>query len=283
MKIAVLGAKGMLGSDVVQILQGTEHEVIGCGRGDCDVTAGPVLIKKMGEARPDWIVNCAAYTDVDGAEKNPEKAFQVNRDGAATVAIGARGIGARMIQVSTDYVFDGEQYAPYTEDDPPNPLGVYGISKGEGEQEVLRIHKRAIVLRTAWTYGDRRTNFVEKMISRAQWKKEVMVVSDQIGSPTYTLDVAGKIRQMIEKDVEPGIYHVTNSGHCTRAVEARRIIELAGIEGVQITEVPSSDFPTPAPRPKNSVLENAHLKKVGLPLLRPWEEALAEYISTREA
>ena len=256
MKIAVLGARGMLGSDVVEVLGRTDHEVIGCGRGECDVTAGPYLIRKMGEARPDWVINCAAYTDVDGAEKHPEEAFRVNRDGAATVAIGARGIAARLIHLSTDYVFDGEQYTPYREDDAPNPLGIYGISKGEGEQEVLRIHDRSIVIRTAWTYGDHRTNFVEKMISRAAWKREVRVVSDQHGSPTYTLDVATKILEMIEADVEPGIYHVTNSGVCSRAEEARRIIELAGIEDVKITEVPSSDFPSPAKRPKNSVLEN---------------------------
>lgn len=267
----------MLGSDLCPVLA-TDLEVIPYDIEDGDITDPRVLAGQIRENRPAWVVNSAAFTDVDGAESRPEEAFGVNRAAAARAATLAREVGARLVHISTDFVFDGKKASPYREDDEPNPLGVYGRSKWEGEREVLKVDEDAIIVRTSWTFGRKGKNFVEKILSLAAGRTELRVVSDQRGSPTSTRDLSGKVREMMEAGVPGGIYHVTNGGSCTRAEQARKILQLAGVEGVRVVPVPSSEFPTPAARPENSVLENAALEAAGLAPLGPWEAALARYL-----
>jgi dTDP-4-dehydrorhamnose reductase len=298
-KVVVLGARGMLGSDLCPVL-GEGREVFSYDLEDGDITDPAALGGMIREIRPGWVVNCAAFTDVDGAESRQEDAYRVNRDGAANAAAAAREAGARLIHISTDFVFDGEKKTPYREEDEPNPLGVYGRSKWEGEVEVGKRDEDAIIVRTSWTFGAGGANFVHKILDlagRESWVMKqvakqippgvkamphVKVVSDQIGSPTYTLDLSLKLREMMDADLPGGIYHVTNAGSCTRSEEAERILDFAGLGEVRVDPVPSSFFRAPAARPKNSVLENAALRSAGIPLLRPWEEALSEYIASRE-
>lgn len=275
----VLGARGMLGSDLCPVLE-QDHAVFPYDIEDGDITDRSFLTGRFREVRPAWVVNCAAFTDVDGAETRQEEAYAVNRDAAAQVAVLAREVGARLIHISTDFVFDGKKGSPYREDDEPNPLAVYGRSKWEGERKVGAMAEDAIIVRTSWTFGKNGTNFVEKILARASQQNELRVVSDQRGSPTYTLDLSRKVAEILGADLPGGTYHVTNSGSCTRVEQASKILELTGVAGVRIVPVPSSEFPTPAARPENSVLENAALQAAGLPLLRPWEEALAKYLGT---
>ncbi|MCZ6603443.1 MAG: dTDP-4-dehydrorhamnose reductase [Planctomycetota bacterium] len=282
-KAVVLGARGMLGKDLVSHL-GKHGEVIPLGRGKADITDPPAIQKILSDHEPlDWVLNSAAYTDVDGAESHPDEAFAVNRDGAAAVAWAASEQGVRLIHFSTDFVFDGTKDSPYTEKDPARPLGVYGRSKWEGEELLRKICKEAIIIRTSWTFGGGRPNFVEKILNLASKTKELRVVSDQRGSPTYTADLAGMVLEFISQRLPGGIYHVTNRGTCTRVEQAEKILELAGSDSVRVVPVLSDEFPTPAARPKNSVLGNAVLETRGMPLLRPWEEALADYLTTRNS
>ncbi|MCZ6691363.1 MAG: dTDP-4-dehydrorhamnose reductase [Planctomycetota bacterium] len=277
----MLGARGMLGKDLVSLL-GKHGEVIPLGRDQADITDPPGVRKILSDLQPvDWVLNSAAYTDVDGAESHPDEAFAVNRDGAAAVASAASEMGARLIHFSTDFVFDGTKDSPYTEKDTARPLGVYGRSKWEGEKLLRKIHKEAIIIRTSWTFGGGRSNFVDKILTLASKSKELKVVSDQRGSPTYTADLAGMVLEFISQRLPGGIYHVTNRGACTRAEQAEKILELAGSDGVRVVPVLSAEFPTPAARPNNSVLDNAVLETRGMPLLRPWEEALAAYLTSR--
>jgi len=275
MKVLILGATGQLGSALCSVLA-TELEVIAATRKEFDITDLTATRSFILATEPDVVINPAAYTDVDGCEKEREKAFLVNAIGARNVAIAAREVGAKLVHISTDYVFDGSKDGPYVEYDPPHPLNVYGWSKLMGEQMVREQNPRSFILRVAWLYSSSRKNFVKTMLRLAKEREEIRVVSDQRGTPTFVGDVAQQIKLLIETDYY-GLYHCTSQGSCTRYEFAKEIFRLAGVP-VKVVPVTSAEFPTPARRPPHSVLENFLLKVQGLDIMPHWKESLAAQI-----
>jgi dTDP-4-dehydrorhamnose reductase len=229
------------------------------------------------EARPDVVIHAAAYTDVDGAEAHPDRAFAVNASGSRHVAQGAAEAGARLIAVSTDYVYDGAKDGPYREDDPVAPLGLYGASKLEGEREILKAKPDAVILRTAWLYGEGK-NFVETILRLARERDELRIVDDQRGSPTAVADLATVIAALLQTPCA-GVYHAVNAGACSWYEFAREILRLAGIDR-RVVPIRSSELVRPAKRPANSVLDCGKLAALGL-TLRPWQDALRAYLQER--
>jgi len=280
MRVLVTGAKGMLGSALVRRLGGA-HEVIAVTRNEFDIIKELDVRDFVADAKPDWVVHCAAFTNVDGCEKEPDKAFNVNALGAKNVALACWGAGARLAHVSTDYVYDGAKGEPYSETDPVNPLGVYGKSKLKGEQEILKVLPDALIVRTSWLYGKGGPNFVEAILTQAGIRKELSVVSDQAGSPTYTPDLADGIVRLAEAGAA-GIVHVSNDGHCSWFDYARKILELSGIRGVEVRPISTLELGRPAPRPAFSVLSNMKYQEITGHSLRHWEAALKEYLEKRE-
>lgn len=273
MKILVTGAQGQLGLEVAK--QGSEHELILAGRGELDITNGRQVSYCLREFKPDAVVHCAAYTNVDGAESDEDGAFRVNVIGAQNIAAGCLETGARMVYVSTDYVFDGTKQGVYREFDPVNPRTVYGRTKWQGEELVRQILGRHYIVRTAWLYGEGK-NFVQTMLQLAEKQHALRVVADQIGTPTSTADVARAIYRLLDSEAY-GIYHASCQGQCSWYDFACEIFRLAG-KRVQVLPVTSEEFPRPAKRPAYSVLDNYMLRMtVGDPM-RSWQEALAEYM-----
>jgi len=287
-KILITGAAGMLGADLCNELK-KSHAVIGL-----DVKKPPVedslvidiankksLYEAIISKRPDMVAHCAAYTDVDGCELNKDKAYQINALGTKNVAEACKDIDCAMAYISTDFIFDGKKQAPYTEEDRPWPISVYGRTKLEGEEFVKALLKKYLIIRTSWTYGKSGKNFVESILASAKSGLALSVVSDQVGSPTYTIDLAQAIKKLIEKACVGslyGVYHVTNSGSCSRHEEALKILELAGIKDVKIKPISSQEANYPAKRPKMSVLDNSKYGKLFGDRLRPWEDALKDYL-----
>jgi len=269
----------MLGTEMVPRLA-VDFEVEAADVDDFDLTDAEATERFVGEFEPRLVVNCAAYTDVDGAESDPALAFAVNATGAGGLATAARRVGARFVHISTDYVFDGSSTRPYVEDDTPNPIGAYGRSKLEGEILVRSACPDALVVRTAWLYGHAGPNFVEKMISLAQSGARLRVVNDQTGSPTNARDLASAVAELVAVEAS-GVVNATNTGTCTWFEFAEEALRLAGLGDVGLTPVPTSEFQTPARRPAYSVLSLDRL--TGLTGSRPrgWREALAEYITER--
>lgn len=276
MRVVVTGAKGQLGSDLVEVLRG-DHEVIGLDRGECDV-ADPGSKEILRTCRPDLVIHTAAYTDVDGCELNPQKAYRVNALGTKHVAEACKALDVPMVYISTDYVFDGKKGKPYTESDAPNPINIYGRSKLEGERFIRSLLEPFYIIRTAWLYGRGGRNFVKTILQKAQRGEVVRVVDDQVGSPTYSRDLAKAMACLIE-GAPFGTYHLTNSGSCSWYEFAERIFALAGLRGSDLIPIPSQELGRPAPRPSYSVLANDHWLKVMDQKLRSWQEALEEALS----
>lgn len=276
MKILVTGRHGMLGSDVVKVFSG-EHEVIGTGREDFDITDSKASLEYIKGIKPQLVINCAAYTDVDGCEKNIDTAFKVNALGARNIAAACNEIDAAMVQISTDYVYDGEKATPYYEYDNTNPLGIYGKSKLEGENFVKAVCKKHYIVRTSWLFGENGKNFVKTMLTLAKDRKEFTVVNDQVGSPTYTEDLAKALLELVSKPAY-GTYHITNSNFCSWYDFAKFIFETASIKDVEVKPITTEELGRPAPRPKNSVLEKFYLSLNGYSPLRSYKEAVKEYI-----
>ena len=271
MRVLVIGAKGQLGLEVCKVLE-EAHEVIPATREDADITNLEQVLSLVEKISPEAIVNAAAYTDVDGCEKNKEKAFLVNALGARNVAIAAREVGAKLIHISTDYVFDGAKDGPYVEYDPPCPLNIYGWSKLLGEHMVKEQNPRSFILRVAWLYSAHRKNFVKTMLRLARERAEIQVVTDQRGNPTFAGDVARQI-QVLLGIRSYGLYHCVSQGSCSRFEFAREIFRIAGLN-VKLIPVKSFQFPTVAKRPPHSVLENFMLKIQGLDIMPHWLESL---------
>lgn len=276
MKVLVTGSKGMLGTDLVRVLE-PAHTVIGVDVEELDIVNRQAVQDQVKALSPDVLINAAAYTDVDGSEGNEDVAFRVNADGAANLALACRGNPTRLIHVSTDYVFDGKKQGPYLEEDPANPLGAYGRSKWEGEQRIRGILPDACVVRTAWLYGRGGRNFVKAILEQAGRKKRLQVVDDQRGAPTYTVDLARALLRAAERRLQ-GTYHVTNRGACTWLQLARQILALADRQDVEVEPISTEALGRPAPRPANSVLECEKFEKATGMHLRPWPEALKEYL-----
>ena len=280
-KILVIGAKGMLGKDLVQVLRSSlqTDEVLGWDIDEIDIQEEKSTIAKIENLQPRFVVNVAAYTDVDGCELHKEKAFAINAEGMRHVALGAVRGGARVLYLSTDYIFEGKKEKPYLENDRPNPLNVYGRSKLRGEQYVQEIVKDALIVRTQWLYGRYGNNFVDVILRQAREKEVLSVVNDQTGLPTYTVDLSKAISLLIERDAR-GIFHVANSDPCTWYEYAQRILELSGIKGVNVIPISSRELGRPATRPSHSVLDTRKFKQETGMTLRPWPEALKDYLST---
>ncbi len=275
----VTGAAGMLGSEVVRALA-SDWRVVEADVGDFDVGDRDATLAAVRSAAPDLIVNCAAYTNVDGAEAHRDDAFAVNAAGAGSLASAAKATGARLLHMSTDYVFDGLKEEPYLEDDETRPLGAYGESKLEGEREVVASGAQVLIVRTAWLYGHAGANFVETVLRLADSGETLRIVDDQRGSPTNARDLALVLAELASSSTT-GIVHATNSGTATWYDLASETLNLSGMSGVRVVPVATEEFPRPAPRPRSSVLSLDRLASVLGWVPRPWQEALAEYISER--
>lgn len=276
MKIVVTGAKGQLGTDLVHLLADRGYEVYGYGREELDITNFDQVKQVIAEVRPDVVIHAAAYTKVDLAESEPDKAFLINAYGTRNVAVSSEAVEAKLVYISTDYVFDGTANVPYNEFAPTNPISVYGKSKLAGEQFVRDLHSKFFIMRTSWVYGKNGNNFVNTMLKLAEERDELIVVHDQVGCPTYTVDLANCILELIQTE-KYGIYHVSNSGYCSWYEFAKAIFEEARIE-VKVNPCTTEDFPRPAPRPAYSVFEHMALKLNGFSEMREWREALKEFI-----
>ncbi len=273
----------MLGSEVVEECKRLDLDHI-CTDAEVDIS-DPLALREFAEGKGiGWIINCAAYTAVDRAEEETDLAFRINATGAGNVAKTAQRIGARMLHISTDYVFDGTLGRPYRPDDEPNPVSAYGRSKLEGEKQVLANFPDAAMVRTAWLYGVGGANFVTTMLRLMDSRSEVKVVDDQRGSPTLALDLARTIVGMVNSKREvKGTYHFTNSGETTWYGFASEIYKLASKTGLarkelKLTPIATTEYPTPAARPAYSVLDCTRIERDFGVGRRPWQEALAEHI-----
>lgn len=279
MKILVTGAGGQLGRELCLRLPASGHDIIPFTRNEADFSRPDALRTALAAQRADWVINCAAYTAVDKAESDAETAFAVNRDAARAVAEAVVGYGGKLLHVSTDFVFDGKQSHPYREDDAAHPIGVYAQSKWEGEQAVRALAPAALILRTAWVHGAHGNNFVKTMLRLAAERDELRVVDDQIGSPSWTGDIADALIALIGRDAR-GCFHFTNEGVASWYDFAVAILAEARalgfpIKAQRVTPIPTSGYPTPARRPAYSVLDK---QKIRAALGRPiphWREALA--------
>jgi dTDP-4-dehydrorhamnose reductase len=278
MKLLVTGAAGMLGRDVMLAAGNAGHQVVGFGHAELDVGDPAVVSAKVEGERPDVVINCAAWTDVDGAEEAEEEATRINGEGAGNVAAAAASVGASVVYVSSDYVFDGSKGAPYVETDQTAPLSAYGRSKLAGEEATRIANKRHFVVRSAWLFGIGGHNFVETMLRLAADHGEVLVVRDQVGSPTYTWHLAYGIVRLIE-GVEFGIHHMAAAGSCSWYEFAREIFEQANVE-CKVMSATTEMLGRPAPRPAYSALASQREHPIELPT---WQDGLAAYLSQRRA
>jgi dTDP-4-dehydrorhamnose reductase len=268
----------MLGKALSEILRG-DHEVIGVDIDDFDlsiVTSIPEIVKR----HPETVCHLAAFTDVDRCESDPERAYHSNVVGTRNVAVACAEANCPLLYVSTDYVFDGESKEPYDVDSRPNPLNMYGRTKLIGEWFVERNIDDRYIVRSSWLFGEGGKNFVDTILALSEEKSELDIVDDQVGSPTYTRDLASAIKELIEESAY-GTYHVTNSGYCTWYEFATTILRLTGVDGCTVNKAVSSLLGRPARRPAYSVLDNrAYVRATGKSL-RGWEEALTEHLERR--
>jgi len=282
MRVLVTGATGQLGSEVANGFRRSGHEVIAPARQELDFSSPGQLAATAGALQADWVINCAAYTQVDRAESDTQQAFIVNRDSPEQLARAVADYGGRMLQLSTDFIFDGAQRRPYLETDPPNPLGVYGRSKLEGEQAVQRVLPDAVVLRTAWVYGVHGHNFVKTMLRIAAAGKPLRVVNDQVGSPTWTTDIAATIAALVAREAT-GTFNFTSAGETSWHGFASAILDEGAKAGFDInTEtvapIPTSDYPTPATRPAYSVLNTEKIRPLLPGPIPDWRDSLKKML-----
>jgi dTDP-4-dehydrorhamnose reductase len=269
----------MLGADLLDEWQ--SDELIPADRAEADLRDFPQVEKLVLRVRPEWVVLAAAYTDVDGCEQNPELAFAVNQTGVENVARAARLVAARVFFVSTDYVFDGKSTRPYETTDPVSPLNVYGASKAAGETALSKSQVAWCVGRTSWLFGVHGASFPEKILRAAETRPELSVVSDQIGSPTYTRDLARVIRALLSRDVR-GFVHITNQGICSWFDFAREILAQSGRESIPVLPITTEQAARSARRPNYSVLSPASLHAFGI-RTRPWQEALRAFLKEKSS
>jgi dTDP-4-dehydrorhamnose reductase len=285
MRLLLTGAGGQLGTDIRK--EATGIEILPLTHTELDITNGAAVLKACRDFHPDVIINTAAYIRVDDCETNTDQAYAVNALGAGNVAMAAREVGAKLVHISTDYVFGGGESSdghPLTEFDTPVPVNVYGASKLAGEDDVRKLCRRYFIVRSSGLFGTagnsgKGGNFVETMLRLAGEREELRVVDDQIFSPTYTRDQAIKVLQLAETD-KFGIYHITNSGACSWYGFTQEILKLAGLD-VKVSPITSEQYQLTARRPAYSVLDNYQLHYVGMEAMRPWQEALAAYMKER--
>ena len=275
MTIAIVGAKGMLGTDLSLLLKNRSPFLLDID--EIDITCENSVSEIFGKIRPTIIINCAAYTNVEGAEEETEKAFKINHVGPKNLTSYAKKTGTLLCHISTDYVFDGKKDSSYKEDDPTSPTGVYGKSKLAGEKEVRKLDKFYII-RTSWLYGKNGKNFISTISNIAKTRPEIKVVNDQFGSPTYTVDLSKRIVEIIDTKLSYGIYHATNSGQATWFELAEKALEIQGIE-TKVIPVTTDQYPTKVVRPKYSVLSNEKTIQAGIAPMPSWQDALKRYLT----
>ena len=280
MKILILGHKGMLGSDLFLRLFAF-HEVTGKDIEDLDIASADACEGLISETEPDVVINAAAYTDVDGCETNREKCFSVNAEGVKNIALACADRGIKVVHFSTDYVFDGKKGTSYVEDDTCNPVNVYGQSKLAGEQYLQQFSNDFLLIRSAWLYGKNGKNFVKTIVDKARISKQLEVVDDQIGSPTFSWDLAGAVQLLIEGKYS-GTFHVTNRGKCSWYEFAKRILKSACIDDVTVKPIKSDVLARPANRPHLSVLSCRKFIESTGKTMRYWQIALDDFIKKME-
>jgi dTDP-4-dehydrorhamnose reductase len=276
MRILIVGYRGMLGNDLVCAFK--DHEVLGLDLPEMDITDPVQCRRRVEQIRPDVTICAAAMTAVDYCEHHAKEAFLVNGDGPGFLAAAAAATGSFFVHYSTDYIFDGLGKAPYVEEDDPNPLSIYGKSKLLGEQRVRDQGSGHLILRTSWLFGIHGKNFIRTIVGAARQGLPLKVVKDQTGSPTYSRDLASMTARLLREGAS-GTYHVTNGGACTWYELARHALDCAGLPDIGIAPAGSADYGRPAPRPANSVLANARLLREGFAPMRPWQDAVREYVS----
>lgn len=276
MKFLVTGARGMLGRDLCELLA-ARYPAVAFGRAEADVTDLDALLSAFRRERPDVVIHAAAATNVDGCEEDPAWAYRVNAWGAWATATAAEDVGARFVLVSTDFVFDGKSGRAYSEFDQPNPINVYGASKLAGEQASRQACRRVAVARTQWLYGRHGPSFPRTILRAAAGGGPLRVVTDQVGTPTYTRHLAAKLLWLCEQPCN-GTYHLSNAGAVSRYDWAREILRLVGWEDVELLPWSSAEWPTPARRPASSVLRRHALELRGADDMPSWQEGLAAFI-----
>jgi len=279
MRVLVFGATGLLGRALLQ--EWTEDEICGLGSRDADICDRSAVRELLASFRPEWTVLAAAYTDVDGCEKNRERARGVNTIGTGNVALHCREFGSRLLFVSTDYVFDGSKSTPYETEDAMNPLNVYGQSKADAEMLVREVLPDACILRTSWIFGVHGRCFPNAILDAAKAGKKLSVVDDQLGRPTYNCHLARTIVRLCRAGAQ-GTVHASNSGSCSWHEFACHVLGVAGFGDLQVEAVPTEAFPRPAKRPKHAVLSLKSLEPYGVSM-PTWQEAAADYIAERNA
>lgn len=276
MKILVTGVSGQLGYDICRELERRNIIHLGTSSKQLDITNKEAVYSVCKRFQPDAIIHCAAWTAVDLAENKSDEAFLVNETGAKNLALAAKDIGAKLLYVSTDYVFSGEDDGIYQVDSKTNPQNIYGKSKLAGEEAVKSILSEYFIVRISWAFGINGNNFVKSMLRLSETKKELSVVCDQIGSPTYTADLAPLLCDMVQSE-QYGTYHATNEGYCSWSEFAQEIFRQAGRDTI-VHQIPSVEYPTPAKRPKNSKLSKECLVQRGFYKLPRWQDALSRFL-----
>ncbi|MEK4697187.1 dTDP-4-dehydrorhamnose reductase [Bacillus sp. FSL M8-0063] len=277
MKILVTGYNGQLGYDVVKRGEKQGLEMQGIGIEDLDITNEAAVYEFVDKVKPDAIIHCAAYTAVDKSEDDKELCWNVNVEGTKYLATAAKKLNAKFIYISTDYVFDGEGTHAFVETDAPNPVGYYGLTKYEGEKVVRSLIDNNFIVRISWVFGINGNNFIKTMLRLGETRNELNVVGDQIGSPTYTYDLARLLVDMVVTE-KYGTYHATNEGFCSWAEFAQEIFEIAG-QDVKVNSITTEEYPTRAVRPKNSRMSKQKLIDNGFEPLQDWKKATKHYIT----
>jgi dTDP-4-dehydrorhamnose reductase len=282
MKVLVTGAKGMLGTDLCQAWQAQGYEIVATDIQEMDVREPMQVQKTFADFKPELVLHLAALTDVDGCEREPEQAYRTNTIGTQHVALACQRAKVPLVYISTLSVFNGDKCEPYTEFDMPNPQSWYSRSKYEGEKVVERLLQCYYIVRAGWMFGGGREDkkFVAKIIDLARNRPELKIVNDKFGSPTYTRDLARALIQLTRTGWF-GVYHSANTGEpCSRYEFAQKVLEYAQVTSCRLLPVTSAEFPLPAPRPRMEAGRNLHAELMGLELMRPWQVALREYVST---
>ncbi|HDR8022156.1 TPA: dTDP-4-dehydrorhamnose reductase [Bacillus cereus] len=277
MKILVTGYNGQLGYDVVKRGEKQGLEMQGIGIEDLDITNEAAVYEFVDKVKPDAIIHCAAYTAVDKSEDDKELCWNVNVEGTKYLATAAKKLNAKFVYISTDYVFDGEGTHAFVETDTPNPVGYYGLTKYEGEKVVRSLIDSNFIVRISWVFGINGNNFIKTMLRLGETRNELNVVGDQIGSPTYTYDLARLLVDMVVTE-KYGTYHATNEGFCSWAEFAQEIFEIAG-QDVKVNSITTEEYPTRAVRPKNSRMSKQKLIDNGFEPLQDWKKATKHYIT----
>jgi len=276
LKFLITGYKGMLGKYLMEECARDRNEVVGIDIEEADITDFYSITTAIASIRPDVIIHAAALTDVDGCERDPERAFSINAVGTHNVAVGAKEADSILVYISTDYVFDGAKEETYSEEDSPAPINIYGRTKLAGEDFVRNSLAKHYIVRIAWLFGRPGRDFPSWLVEEVRKGEHPRIFSDQYGSPTYALDVARKIPELVGTN-QFGIFHLTNSGGCSRLEQAKTTLEATGLDPSAVEPVVLKTVAFPAPRPQRTVMASRNVTLLGISPLRPWDEAIREY------